>query len=547
METQIELLTTGTLIERAVLETGLNTTLRPAGSPPLTYWRWRVFNGGKTKSFMPGPQSLQVVQATLVGHYRLETGPDNSYKLYAAGGLFHTVKPVLTGTIGQTAQGPDGALLVRFAAPDTNDGAPGAGPAGVKPGLRFNLDIVPPDALANRLADSILSVNAGGPPNQPTKLATLQFRWSDPYQASLFVNQMMQDYIATQLQWKTEEAAVTETFVRDQLSQASQRMAEANSELSAYQAQTGIIDSTQSVQAAVTQMDELQRQRSALLLKMQALQQLNAMFAADGGAATQDLISQADDPLLSALCTSLSQAEMKLSQLEAEFKDNAQDVKIQQAQITELRASIDHLIANDLKAAVQGLADFDQLIAANHGQLKDLPAEALKVESLKRTSDQLDQLYGLLTQKVEQAQISKAATIIDTRIVTPSQLPLNASSPRLAITVIAGTLAGFVAGLALVFAQHGFSGRFESEEQIRRSVALPVYGVVPRQVLAPPGSNSLIVSNGFNALLRGLPAHQAQHLPPRQSRPCRRGPGDLSQPAGRQDHHRRESRQKPGR
>ncbi len=85
METQIELLTTGTLIKRAMLETGLNTTLRPSDKPRLTYWRWLFYDGGKTSSFQPGPQSLQVVNATLTGHYRLETGPDNSYRLYAVG------------------------------------------------------------------------------------------------------------------------------------------------------------------------------------------------------------------------------------------------------------------------------------------------------------------------------------------------------------------------------------------------------------------------------------------------------------------------------
>ena len=79
VETQIELLTTGTLIKRAMLETGLNTTLRPSDKPRLTYWRWLFYHGGKTSSFQPGPQSLQVVNATLAGHYRLETGPDNSY------------------------------------------------------------------------------------------------------------------------------------------------------------------------------------------------------------------------------------------------------------------------------------------------------------------------------------------------------------------------------------------------------------------------------------------------------------------------------------
>lgn len=509
VETQIELLTTGTLIERAILETGLNTTLRPVEKPPLTYWRWLLFDGRSTKFFLPTPQSLQVVDATLAGNYRLETGPNNSYKLYARGGLFHASKPILTGIIGQTAQSAGGMLLVRFAQQDEDGAAPSnfetyaTAPAEVQPNLSYNLDIVPPDALASKLAEGALSVDAGGAPTQPTKLATLRFRWSDPYQAKLFVNQMMRDYIDTQLQWKTEAAAVTENFVANQLSKVSQQLADADRSLSDYQAQTGIIDPQQSAQAAVTQMTELQRQRATVLLKMQALQQLNDMLTTKSGSVNQYLISQASDTLLSSLSTSLSQAEVKLSQLEAEYTPYAQDVKIQQAQVAQLRGSIRQLIENDMKAATQSLADIDKLIANYRNQLKSQPAESLKVESLKRTSDQLGQLYKLLTQKAEQAQISKAATIIDTRIVTPSQLPLGATSPRLVITVIAGALAGFLTGIALVFIQHGFSGRYESEEQIRRTIALPVYGAVPRQDMALLGSNmpqvGVPVLGNFNA------------------------------------------------
>ncbi|MCB5945663.1 polysaccharide biosynthesis tyrosine autokinase [Acidocella sp. KAb 2-4] len=490
VETQIELLTTGTLVERAVLESGLNATLRPAGKPPLTYWRWLVFHGGNTRTFLPGPQSLQVVDATLTGRYRLEIGPNNTYKLYVNSGLFGSSKPVLTGTIGELARNADGALLVRFPAPVEDDAAPEdlsaptAPPTALKPGLTYQLNIAPPDALADKLVNGAFSVDTGGSPTQPTKLATLQFHWSDPYQAKIFVNQMMQDYIATQLQWKTEAASVTESFVTDQISKVSQQLAQADRSLSTYQAETGIVDPQQSAQAAVTEMSELQQQRAALQLKMQALRQLHRTLATNAGTVNQFLITEADDNLLSSLGTSLAQAEVKLSQLEAEYTQNSQDVQIQEAQVAELRNSISSLIRNDMEAAAQGLTDIDNLIGTYRDQLRDQPAEALKVQSLKRNSDQLGQLYNLLTQKAEQAEISKAATIIDTRVVTPSQLPLRATSPRPVITIIAGALFGFLSSLALIFAQHGFSGRFESEEQIRRSVALPIYGAVPRQAPA---------------------------------------------------------------
>lgn len=488
VETQIELLVTGTLIERSVIETGLNATLRPIDDTPLTYWRWRFLKGGNAKKFVPGPETLQVVNATLVGRYRLVTGTGNTYKIYEHNGFFGVSKPVLTGVIGKALECPAGALLVRIATPD-EDGIEERlintsedNETVIKPGQVYMLDVVPPDALAQRLTTSALKVTAGGSAIQPSKLVTVQFRWPDPYQAKIFVNQMMNDYISMQMQWKTESASVTEKFVAEQLKKVTEQLAIADTKLSNYQGETGIIDPLQSAQAAVNQIENLKRQRADLVLKMKALRQISENFSGRSQTVNPYLISQTSDPLLANLGTELSQAQQKLSQLEAEYTPSALDIKIQQAQVEQLQKSISSLIKNDLAAATSDLASVDALMSNNQYEMKIQPAESLEVEGLKRSSDQLGELSGLLTQKLEQAQISKAATIIDTRIVTMAMLPLAATSPRLAITVIGGVVAGFMLSLVLVFAKSAISGRYESEEQIRRLIQLQVYGVVPWEI-----------------------------------------------------------------
>ena len=67
-----------------------------------------------------------------------------------------------------------------------------------------------------------------------------------------------------------------------------------------------------------------------------------------------------------------------------------------------------------------------------------MPAESLKVIALQRSTDVLGQLYVLLMEKQEQAQVSKAATIINTRIVTPADMPLKPTSPKVMVTVLFG-------------------------------------------------------------------------------------------------------------
>jgi tyrosine-protein kinase Etk/Wzc len=470
VETQIELITAGALVQHAVLETGLNAQITPSGAPPLTYWRWRLLYGGKTSSFAPGSDKLQALFATTPGRYRIVIGQDLNYNLYSQSDFFSHGRLLLSGVLGQPAAGHGINLLIQ---PAGSDFVP-------VPGKSYDLKVTSPDALADSLLAGALDVTAGGSAQQPTKIAFLEFRWTNPYQAQLFVNQMMTDYIATQLSWKTESASTTESFVTQQLAKVSAALTEADKNLAEYQSQTGIVDVPENSQTVINQLSQYQTQRNTLELQRETLQQLDTEFSKRQGSFDPYLVSQSNDTVLSGLTNTLSEAEVKLAQLRGQFTDNSPDVKLQQAQVAELEGSIRTMVRNDLTSANDSLANLDKIIAKLQEQIKAMPAESLKVVSLQRSTDVLGQLYVSLMEKEEQAQVSKAATIINTRIVTPADMPLGPTSPKAVITVIFGALVGLVAGIAVVFGQRAFSGRFESEDEIRVAVRLPIYGAVPR-------------------------------------------------------------------
>lgn len=488
VETQIGLLTTGTLIQRAVLETGLNTTLRPVGMPKRTYWRWKIFSHGSTAVFVPGAGTLQVVDTTLAGRFRIITGRNNTYRLYdrtkTLGGT-----PLLTGVIGL----PEavGAYSITVQAGTLAPGSEASfSPPGGKtiPGVAYDLDVVPPDVLAADLS-GVLSVTAGGDLEQPTQLATLQLRWNDPYKAKQFINQLMNDYIATQLQWKTQAASVTESFVTAQLVEVAKRLAQANKNLARFESQTGILDPRQSAQQTSDQMAQFQTQRATILLQQREFRHLYNSIKSKNAGRDPYLISSGTDPVLSGLSSSLANALVQLRQLGAEYTSASQDIGVQESQVDELRNSIATLIKNDLDQTTANLAAIDQVIGSYRHKLQAQPAEALRVAALTRTSDQLGQFYGLLTEKAEEARLSKAATIIATRVVAPAEMPRGATSPKATIAVVGGAIAGLFLGIIYVFLKQTLSSRYESEEQVRRLVKLPVYGKIPTQKLVGTGSN----------------------------------------------------------
>ena len=118
VNTQIELITAGALVQHAVLETGLNAQITPANAPPMTYWRWRFLHGGQTSAFQPGPDTLQALYATMPGSFRIVLGQHNDYTLWTRGTWFTKPHVVLHGELGKPASGNGNQMLIEGASAD---------------------------------------------------------------------------------------------------------------------------------------------------------------------------------------------------------------------------------------------------------------------------------------------------------------------------------------------------------------------------------------------------------------------------------------------
>ncbi len=479
IETQIEMITSRAIVQEALLETGVNAQILPADATKLRFWRWRIKDRGQISAFLQGDEGLQALYASVPGTYAVVLGPKGTYRIYEKAGFFSdTPRPLLSGVLGQPASGNGIQLLIQPTTQNFND----------VPGKIYNLTVTEPGALADYLLGGPITVTAGGSVTQPTKIAFLQFRWSDPYQARALLNQMMQDFIANQLDWKTQSASTTEAFVASQLKNVNSSLAEADQNLAQFQAKTGIMEVPLNAQAALEAMTQYQTQQAALLLKISALEKLNKDLQASGPL-NPYLVSQADDIVLSNLTSALAASYVSLAALQAQYFDGTVEIRTAEAQIARQQEAIRTIAQNDLATAQQSLSSLNTQIAQFRTSIASLPADSLKMISLQRSVDVFGKLYVLLMEKEQEAEVSKAETIVDTRIITPATPPPHPTSPKGAISVIFGGFAGLVTGIALVFGRHTFSGRFESEEQIRKAVGLPVFAVLPSRTQPEPSAD----------------------------------------------------------
>ena len=476
INTQIELISSQAMVETAILESGFNATVAAEGGGTMAYWRWRLLDRRGVNAFAPRPGDLEALDARFSNPrdhavtFDVDVDENGRYRLSCHCGWFAASRPVLAGVLGRPASGGGLSLLLKPA-------VDGVVPL---PGAHFVMRVTPAAAVEERLRnDRLLMVAAGGTLSNPTKLANLQLLTSDPYRGRMLVNQLMTDFIASQISWKTEAASTTEGFIASQLDQVKKSLASADQKLAAYQSQTGIIDVPENAKSAIGLASQYQTQRATLQLQQQALQQLSGEIAHPTGTVNPYLISQSNDPALAQLAGTLADAEDKLQTLQVQFTGGSPDVEVQQALVDRIEQSIRSVVDNDLAQATNNLQNLDSQITQLNTQFKNMPEQSLQVVALTRASDVFGQIYVLLMQKQAEAEVSKAVTIADTRMVTPAEVPLHATEPRVFIILGVGFCIGLFGSVAAILGQHALSGRFLSDTEIRRAVNVPVYGSIP--------------------------------------------------------------------
>jgi len=471
----VELLQSQSLLEQAILETGLNVRIVPVGQPQMTYLHWRLHYGRSVEAFAPGPNTLTAPFAIFGDPaaegaiFRIVFGKDGNFSLMVPGGLFSESYQIGVGEWGKPVVAQGAAFILKS-----------AGGSPPPEGSAYDVTIFPAKLMAKVVLGS-LTIAATGPAVAPTNVANVQFEWTNPYQATDFVQHLMQDFIQSQTNWATESASNTETYISQQLDKISAALEDANKNQAYYQSQTGIVDVGTNSQAVINQLSSYQSQRSAILLQQEALQQLVKSLSERPSAINPYLITQSNDPVLSSLATTLANAEVTLEDDETRYGQESPEIRHQVATVDQIEGAIGQLVANDEAISVKNLANIDSLIAQYQNQLKSVPAESLKVGQLSRSVSVLGTLYELLMQKEEEAEVSKAATTEDTRIVDPAELPIIATAPKAAITVLAGLLLGLLAGFGIVLMQRAFSGKFSGEAEIRSMMPSSIYGAVPRR------------------------------------------------------------------
>ena len=111
--------------------------------------------------------------------------------------------------------------------------------------------------------------------------------------------------------------------------------------------------------------------------------------------------------------------------------------------------------------------------------LQALPEKEFQLAQLIRSRNVNEQIYLMLRQRHEEAQITEAGELGNIRVVDPADQPLSPVSPRKRLNLILGLIAGLTLGVALAFLFESLDSSLKTVEDVEGQTDLSVLGIVP--------------------------------------------------------------------
>lgn len=320
-------------------------------------------------------------------------------------------------------------------------------------------------------------------PSRESNVINIAYRSPEPTFAAAVANAFAQAYIATTLELRTNPAQNFKNFFDLQTRDARESLEKAQSKLSAYQQEKGIIATDERLDVENSRLIEL----SSQLTQLQAISAESSSKEVQARGAKADRLQEViTNPVIGGLKVDLSRAEAKLQELVQRLGEANPQVVETRANIAELRNKLDAETAR----ISSGVGVSNTINRAREGEVRaSLEAQRAKILQMKAVRDEgmvlqrevenAQRVYDGLAARMSQTSLEAQNTQSYASILTVAQPPAEHSSPRLLLNVLLSIFVGIFLAVGAALILELIDRRVRSPYDAAFALGLPVIGVVP--------------------------------------------------------------------
>ncbi len=338
-------------------------------------------------------------------------------------------------------------------------------------------------AIENWLAETFQK-NLEVRPSRESNVISVAYKENNPRVAAALANAFVQAYIETSLELRVDPARQYTSFFDTRSKEAREALEKAQTKLSAFQREKGIIGNDDRLDVETARLNEL----SSQLVMLQAVTAESSSRQAQGqGAAAAQTQEVLNNGLIAGLKADASRAEARLQELNSRLGDRHPQVQEAKASIAELRSRIE----SETRRVSTSVGINNNVNRARENEvraaLESQRAKVLKIKSLRdesavmlRELENAQRTYDAVLARLTQTSLESQATQSSVNILTQATPPLKPSSPKVLLNVLLAAFVGGLLAMGAAFLLEMLDRRVRSLQDLVQTINLPVMGVMPR-------------------------------------------------------------------
>lgn len=492
VSSEIEMLTSVTLVERALAASGFNTSVGPKHGAPPRYSEWLA--AGRDYDVLPRPDNeLSVTRASVPGSQResflVEVLDEARYRVWrAAASAAPEAGPIPPGepaAVGEPlAEGVLGQPLETSAVSWTLQPGPVRGP---RPGVRYEVSVTPTLIAALEVTERlrVSAPRASGSPHYG-RIVTLEFTAGSPFRAERFLAALLDEYLLHRHERKVGKLLAREAYLEGESRSVEQALEGVEERLAVERsARRTLYLGDEEGSPLLVERDRYRSAEARSMLEVARLLIYSESFSGPAPPLETYLGGEAGDNALESLSAALAEAERDLTEARQAFTADAVEVQEGEARVADRTRAIARYVGARLTRARQRQADLAAQVARSERKLDALERSKESLVELVRDREAYAETYARLLEQKGEASLVIAKAVSKDRIVDPPRTVAEPASPNFGEAWSSG-LFGLLVGALWVLFRRLTAGTVQAESDARRFLGdVPVLGRVPSRRRRP--------------------------------------------------------------
>lgn len=313
-------------------------------------------------------------------------------------------------------------------------------------------------------------------PSRESNVMSIVFRASSPERAAQLANAFAQAYIQTTIELRVAPAKEYSKWFQEQGALAREVLEAAQTKLSAYQRENGIVLSEERLDIELNKLNELSSQLSSVQGESaDSAGKRNLINAAE---TLPDVIQ---NPLIQELKSDLVKLESQLQEDGRNLGVNhpvyqqlqAQADTVRQKINSETKRIVDSIVTSNL-ASKGKEAQLGMVIQAQKNRILELKSQRDALAVLEHDVETAQKAYDAISQKITQANLESQTNQTNVALLTAAVPPFNPSSPKIVLNMLGSVFLGMLVGLGMVLLRELLDRRVRGGVDLVEILGVPV-------------------------------------------------------------------------